>query len=489
MKNLEKVNYKGFIWPIIIGAILFAITPFRPAGLTVVAWQMFALFVATIIACITKPLPIGGVALLGLVMTVLLGLAPVASVVDPKTGAVTSTGVLSAFSNSAVWLIAMAFVMARGISKTGLGNRIAFVLIKRFGKKSLGVAYAITGVELITGALIPSNSARTGGITWPIVQSISTNYGSKANDPSRKKIGSFLSFIAFHANILSSALFLTGAAPNLIAQQMAAKAGYQINWINWFIAGIIPVAVATAIIPVLIYKIYPPEIKETPNAKSWADEQLKKMGPTTTPEKIMAGVFVIAVVMWILSGIIQINQFNSTFVAFLAVILLLVTGVLTIKDVLKETGAWNILIWMSILIFMAGKLAELGFIGWFANSIKHAMSGVSWPIVLLVLVVVYFYAHYLFASQGSQVTALYLPFFAIATATGAPKTLAAMLLAFTGAIMASTTHYANGPASLLASTGYVTQNEWWKYNFILGIVYLLIFGIVGTLWMKLIGMW
>lgn len=62
-----------------------------------------------------------------------------------------------------------------------------------------------------------------------------------------------------------------------------------------------------------------------------------------------------------------------------------------------------------------------------------------------------------------------------------------MLLAFTGAINASTTHYANGPASILATTGYVKQNEWWKMNFVLGIVYILIFGIVGTLWVKVIG--
>jgi DASS family divalent anion:Na+ symporter len=45
-----------------------------------------------------------------------------------------------------------------------------------------------------------------------------------------------------------------------------------------------------------------------------------------------------------------------------------------------------------------------------------------------------------------------------------------MLLAFTGAINASTTHYANGPASILATTGYDKQNEWWKMNFVLGII-------------------
>ena len=171
MKTLEKVNYKGFIWPLIVGIVLWCITPWRPSGLSVQAWQMFAVFVATIVGCITKPLPIGGTTLAGLVVTVLVGLAPMKDVTNAK-GMVVNQGVLSSFGNSAAWLIAMAFIMAHGISKTGLGNRIAYIMIQKFGKKSLGIGYAITGLELILGALIPSNSARTGGVVLPVVESV-----------------------------------------------------------------------------------------------------------------------------------------------------------------------------------------------------------------------------------------------------------------------------------------------------------------------------
>ena len=60
---------------------------------------------------------------------------------------------------------------------------------------------------------------------------------------------------------------------------------------------------------------------------------------------------------------------------------------------------------------------------------------------------------------------------------------------FIAAINASTTHYANGPATILATTGYVKQGEWWKMNFVLGLIYMIIFGTVGVLWMKIIGLW
>ncbi|MCO6530649.1 DASS family sodium-coupled anion symporter [Lactobacillus sp.] len=488
MKTLEKVNYKGFVLPVIIGIALWCFTPIRPYGLSAQAWEMFAIFVATIVGCITKPLPIGGTTLIGLIVTVLVGLAPIQNEVNPKTGAV-NAGILSAFSNSASWLIAMAFIMAYGISKTGLGNRIAYWMIRRFGKRSIGIGYAITGLELILGALIPSNSARTGGVVWPVTESISKDYDSLPNDPSRKKIGAYLSFIAFHANVISTALFITGAAPNMVASQMAIQKGYQMSWISWFTAAIVPAIIATIVIPLIIYKIFPPEIKETPNAKKWADDRLADMGPVTKPEKIMSAVFLLAIFLWVLSGIYKIPQLDSTFVAFLAVGLLLLTGVLTMQDALKQTGAWNILIWLSILVFMASKLISFGFIDWFSKTIQSGLHGISWEIVLAVLVILMFYTHYFFASGTAHMTALYLPFLSVAVATGAPLALSAMLLAFTGAINASTTHYANGPASILATTGYIKQSEWWKMNFILGIVYLLIFGVIGTFWMKIIGMW
>ncbi|MDO4855827.1 MAG: DASS family sodium-coupled anion symporter [Limosilactobacillus gorillae] len=489
MKTLEKVNYRGFIAPVVIGVILYLIPLFWvPAGLSVQAWQTFAIFVATIVGCITKPLPIAGTTLVGLIVMVLVGLAPVEDVENAQ-GVVTNSGILSAFSNSSSWLIAMAFIMAAGIMKTGLGNRIAYNMIKWFGKRSLGIAYALTGLELILGGLIPSNSARTGGVVWPLVESISTNYDSKPNDPSRKKIGSFLDFSAFHANIISTALFVTGAAPNIVVQQMAAKEHYNITWVSWFLAALVPVIISAVVVPFLIYKMYGPEVKETPNAREWSQKQLDTMGKMTVPEIIMGLTFSGAIIMWVMSSFIKLPQFKASFVAFLAVGVLLVTGVLTVKDVLSETGAWNILIWLSVLVFMAGKLTSYGFIKWFAGLVESGLHGISWWIVLLVLVLVMFYSHYFFASGTAHVTALYLPFLSVAVATGAPLGLSAMLLAFTTTIMASTTHYANGPASVLASTGYVTQSEWWKYNFILGLVYLVIFGVSTPIWLKVIGMY
>ena len=209
----------------------------------------------------------------------------------------------------------------------------------------------------------------------------------------------------------------------MVASQMAVQKGYTMSWISWFTAAIVPALIATIVIPLIIYKIFPPEIKETPDAKNWADEHLAEMGPVSKPEKIMSVVFLLAIILWVLSGIFKIPQLDSTFVAFLAVGLLLITGVLTMQDALKQTGAWNILIWLSILVFMAGKLISFGFIDWFSKTIQTGLHGISWEIVLAVLVILMFYTHYFFASGTAHMTALYLPFHSVAVATGTPLAL------------------------------------------------------------------
>ncbi|WP_125588541.1 DASS family sodium-coupled anion symporter [Companilactobacillus jidongensis] len=474
MENmLEKVKFKGFIWPIVIGLIIWFTTGIRPSGVSVQAWHMLALFVGTIIGCITQPLSIAGVTLIGFTLTVGLGLS------DMKTG-------LTAFSNSAAWLIAMAFMLSRGVIKTGLGRRIALYFVRMFGKRTLGLAYSIMGIDLVTSPAIPSNTARAGGVVYPIIESLARTFGSKTEDGTQRKMGAYLVFTEFHANLLTSALFMTAMAPNLVTAQLAGKLHVNLTWMGWFAAASVPILICLAVVPLIIYKMYPPEIKETPNAKDWANKELATMGKMKLSEKIMGSVFILTLILWMLSSFIGMD---ATFVAFLAICILLITGVLSVNDLVTEKGAWTVLIWLSILVFMAGKLTEFGFITWMSKSIASGLHGVSWVLMLAILAIVLFYSHYLFASATAHVSAMYAPFLAVAIGAGAPAQMSAMLLAMVTAVMASTTHYANGPASILAGSGYVKQSDWWRMNFVLGIFYLLVIGIVGPLWMKVIGLW
>ncbi|MDR2977409.1 MAG: anion permease [Streptococcaceae bacterium] len=470
---LEKINYKKFIVPIAIGLVIWLLSPIKPDSLSLAAWHMFAIFVASIAALITKPLPIGAVALIGFTLTVLTGTLPMSTAI---------TG----FGNASIWLIALAFFLSRGIIKTGLGRRIALLFVEKFGKKTLGLAYSIMGVDLILAPATPSNTARAGGIVFPIVQSISKSLGSDPEDHTEGKVGSFLTFCAYQANVVTSAMFLTAEAGNPIAYAFALKAGIHMSWLLWFVGALVPGIVALLLAPLVIYKLYPPQVKETPNAKEWARKELKAQGPITVAEKIMLGDFILALLLWVAGSFIGMD---ATTVGFIAITILLLTGVLNWKDILNESGAWNTFFWFSVLVMMAGQLNELGFIPWLSSSIGQYLHGIPWFAVLAIVAVAYFYIHYLFASETAHTTALYSAALALTLTGGVPPMLAALMLGYFGNILGSTTHYASGPAPILFGSGYVKQNDWWRLSFVTGLMYIIIFLSVGTLWMKVIGIW
>lgn len=445
----------------------------KPAAVPVAGWHMFALFVGTIIACITRPLPIGGVSILAFALTVLTGTLPMDKAI-------------LGFGNSSIWMIAMAFFIARGFIKTGLGRRIALNFVRLFGKKTLGLAYSLIGVDLIMAPATPSNTARAGGVLYPIIKSLAQSFGSDPKDGTERKIGSFLVFAEYHGDMITAAMFMTAMAANPLVQTLAKSSGVNISWGGWFLAALVPGIISLIVVPWLIYKMYPPEIKETPNAKQWAEKELDQMGKMTLPEKLMAVIFIIALVLWMTGSLTKID---ASLAAFLTLGLLLFVGVLSWTDVLHETGAWNTLTWFSVLVMMAGSLTTLGFIPWLSSSIGSMLHGMSWFLVLAILIVFFFYSHYLFASSTAHVTAMYSALLAVAISAHVPPMLAALLLGFFGNLNASTTHYASGPAPVLFGSGYVPQNKWWSLNLVLGVFYLVVWIGIGSLWMKVIGMW
>lgn len=348
------------------------------------------------------------------------------------------------------------------------------------------MAYSIIGVDLVLAPATPSNTARAGGVIYPIIQSLAQTFDSDPKKGTERKIGSFLVFSEFHGDAITSAMFLTAMAANPLAQTFAAAKQIDLSWMTWFLAALVPGIISLILIPLIIYKMYPPEIKETPNAKKWADQELQQMGRVSTAEKIMSLIFLIALLLWVTGTVTGID---ATLTAFIALGLLLLTGVLEWQDVLHETGAWNTLTWFSVLVMMATELNKLGFIPWLSKTIAGELKGFSWFVVLVILIITYFYSHYLFASSTAHVSAMYAAMLGVALAAGVPGTLAALMLGFFGNLFASTTHYSSGPAPIYFGSGYVKQTDWWRMNFILGLVYIVLWLSIGTIWTKILGIW
>ena len=472
MFSWHGVNFGPLVLTVLVGvAIWFAPVP---EGVDPKAWQLLAIFVATIVGIISKPLPMGAVAMAGMMATAV-------------TGTLTIGQSLSGFSNTVIWLIVLAFFVARGFIKTGLGARIAYLFVALLGKKTLGLSYGLIASDLVLAPAIPSNTARAGGVVYPILRSLAKAYGSEPDDGTARKIGAYLTKVAFQGTVITSAMFLTAMAANPLAASLAGEQGVTITWTGWAVAALVPGLVSLIVIPFLIYRMYPPEIKETPAAAQMAREELKKMGPMGVNEWLMLGVFILLLVLWIFAP--QLGDLSATTAALIGLVALLVLGVLTWKDVLNETGAWDTLVWFSALVMMATFLNSLGLITWFGDGVAGTVQGMDWIWAFLALSLVYFYSHYLFASNTAHVSAMYAAFLAVAIAVGTPPLLAALVLAFFSNLFSSMTHYGTGPAPVLFGSGYVELGDWWKIGFVVSVVNIVIWLGIGGVWWKVLGIW
>jgi len=466
---MESKNYWKLVVPVLVGFVICVIPV--PEGLQPNAWYFFALFTASIVALIIEPIPAAAVGLISVT------LAGVLMLVDPKPAG-SLKWALSGFSNSIVWLIFIAFMFAKGYEKTGLGRRVALHLVKLLGKSTLGLGYAIAIADLIIAPFTPSVTARSGGTIYPIIKNIPPLYDSHPGESARK-IGSYLMFTALSTACITSSMFLTALAPNLLAIELLSKtAKISFTWMEWFI-GFLPVGTVLFLLnPYLIYKLYPPTIKSSSDVPKWAGEELAKMGKMGGKELTMALLALFALVLWIFGA--EWFKLDATIVAMLVLCCMILFNVISWDDVLSNKAAWNVLAWFATLVALADGLKRVKFLDWFAKSTAGSMQGVSITIVILLLVTIFFIMHYMFASLTAHTTALLPVFIAAAVAVpDMPVKLLAMMFCFTLGIMGIISPYAAGQSPIYFGSGYIPGKDFWRLGFIFGAIYLFIFLGIG----------
>lgn len=437
------------------------------------SWGLLCLFAATVCALITRPIAAGALMITTIATGAMLRLFTI------QDG-------LSGYGNVTVWLILAAFLFARGLVVTRLGERIAYGIVRRVGASPLGLGYAIVLADLVMAPMTASNTARAGGILFPITLNVARVFGSEPG-PTAARIGTFLMLALYHGDLVVSAMFLTACAPNpLVAEIVQKGSGAHLTWTTWAMAASVPGLVAVAAIPYLVYRLAPPIDLDTAAARTLAADRLKSMGPLSTGERGMLMVFVVVLTLWIAGDWLGISP---TTAALVGVALLLLVRVLDWRDIVEERSGWDVFMWFGGLMMLAAQLEKAGFPNAFAHELAAAVHGWPWWWALVAMLVVYLYAHYAFASLVAHVTAMFPAFFATALALGAPPLVAAIAFGIFSNVNAALTHYGTGPAPIVFGGGYVTQPAWWRIGFILSFAHLAIWLPIGFFWWKVLGLW
>ena len=465
------VRYGRLAILVVIYAIIAYVIP-PPDTVTPQGWRLFAIFIAVIVGQMLQPFASAAVVILGLAAMVANG--------TPMREA------LGGYAEPSVWLVLVAMIMARVLIDTGAAHRIALFFIRQFGTRSIGVSYALIMTDVTLAGGVPSITARSGGMVMPVGKAIAELFDSHPG-PTAPRLGRYLFASMYQGSAIACAMFLTGQASNILGAGLALKlVNVEVTWSSWFVSAIVPGVVSCAVVPWVVYKVVPPQVTRTPAASEFARTQLAKMGRLDRRESVALGVFAGVGTLWLTSGW---HGLDVTFVAMLGLGTLLLTRTLAWDQVTGERAAWDVFIWYGGLLKMGELLNGTGVTRVFAEQVGGLFIGLPWLTVLLLTLLVYFYAHYFFASITAHVLAMFPPFVILLTTVGVPPLLAVYSLMCLANLTAGLTHYGTTTGPILYSANYVTFGEWWRAGFAMSVVNLVIWLTVGFAWWRYLGYW
>lgn len=462
---------RGLAALVVLYIVLAHLIP-APATITPQGWRQTAIFITVIAGMVTEPLPASALVLIGLT-----GMA---------ANGIPMREVLGGFAQPSVWLVIIAMLIAKVMLDCGLARRIALLFVRAVGRTSLGVAYALQMTDVTLASGVPSITARSAGMVLPIARSIAELFDSRPG-PTGKRLGTFLIAAMYQGSAVACAMFLTGQASNLLGADLALKlANVEVTWASWFAAAIVPGLLSCTVVPWIAYRILKPEVSSTPEAPIFAAGELKKMGPLSRDEWVTLLVFGGVGLMWITSAW---HRLDVTFVAMVGIGVLLASGTLTWQAASGERAAWDVFVWYGGMLQMGDLLNRTGSTRVLAENVAGLFVGIPWVIVLVAILIIYFYAHYFFASITAHMLAMFPPFVAVLIGIGVPPQLAVYSLLCTANLTAGLTHYGTTTGPILFGVGYVTRGDWWKVGFYTSVANIVIWLTAGAAWWKWLGFW
>ncbi len=444
-----------------------------PDGIKTEAWHLFAIFFGVIFAIIIHALPMGAASLIGLILAV-------------ATNTLSFKSAFSSYSDPIVWLVVGAFFIAHGFIDSGLGERIAYRVMSIMGRSILGLGYGIAFAETILAMAIPSATARTGGIIYPVVRSLIDSIGDPNAKADQESINGYLMQTAFQVAVISSTMFLTGMAGNPLIVKLASNMGMEITWSSWALAAIVPGLVSMLILPYFLKCYFKPVFRDDALLLELTKDKFGSLGPMTEKERLMAVIFILLLLLWIFGALIGLSAAISVLIG---VSLMIITNVVVWKDLLKLSSAWNTFVWFGALLALASGMSDLGLSVWFGNFVAGYLSDFSVILALAGLLVIYFYSHYFFASITAHIGAMLLPFLLVALNLEVSPILITFIFAFASNLMGGLTHYSFGPAPILYGAGFVKLTTWWKVGFYVSLINIVTWLVFGLIWWKIIGLY
>ncbi|MDQ7843407.1 MAG: SLC13 family permease [Armatimonadota bacterium] len=356
-------------------------------------WIPWAIFILAFLAAAAAPLPdglsrSGAFALAGLLAAVIFWAS---GVQDPSLSGLlivtllTLLGVMpfgravAGFGTEFIWLLVVTFILAQAMAETGLGRRIALLLLHRAGGRPAAVLLALLGAVAVLSFMVPTAAGRIS-MLLPVVLGII----EAARIPPSSRFAKAMLIGTSHLSIMAGIGLMTAAGATVYAAGLfSTRLGMQWTYVGWLIAFFPPVLVFTVAVWRLLLWLYPPERGELTAGAEYVADQLRRLGPLAGPERKMLAVFAAIFLLWVVGPRWGITTPQA---GMIGALLLLLPGVQVLSwDRAMASVRWNVIVLFGVSLALADALERSGAGRWLTVA---ALSVVSHPSPAAVAVVV-----------------------------------------------------------------------------------------------------
>ena len=303
----SSFDRKRHIIGAILGPVFALLVYFIPiAGLAdnPAAHKLLAIVTFVAFWWICEPVPIPVTSLLGPALCVIFGVVSV-------------TDAFKAFASPMIFLFMGGFLIAKGMMVNGLDKRIAYGIMsmKWVGDSPRRIFLAIGLACMLCSGWI-SNTA-TAAMMFPIAlglleairEMMAAN--GKQIDLRNYKYATGLMLMTAYACSIGGVLTPIGTPPNIIMigfiRELAPDAP-QITFFNWMVWGLIAMVLYFLITFFVLQKMFPSDVKHIDGAQEFIQEKKSSLGKWTRAQKNTLVAFIVAVVLWVLPGILSAIQ-------------------------------------------------------------------------------------------------------------------------------------------------------------------------------------
>ena len=379
--------------PILAIAVFF--TPID--ALSVEAHKLLAIMVLVALWWITEPVPIPVTSLLGPTLAVISGAIPVSAA-------------FSAFSNPMIFLFMGGFILAKAMMMHGLDKRFAYWLLSRswVGSNPRRIFLAIGLATALCSGWV-SNTA-TAAMMFPIclglLNSIKEMMAANGRiiDLSEYKYATGLMLMTAYSASIGGVLTPIGTPPNLIILGfLDTMQGIHISFFEWMVWGFLAMVLYFAIAYVVLSKLFPADVEKIDGAEEFIRKKTAELGNWTRAQKNTLCAFILAVVLWITPGFLNIflgatspvlkmydRLFPEAIAAMVGALLLFLLPVdfkkreFTINWKDASAGIeWGTLILFGGGLAMGGMMYKTGLSQWIGDLIVKGMGGTVSQVILV----------------------------------------------------------------------------------------------------------